>query len=202
LRVAGAKGFPLGADPAFAVAATHALKLPTRSLAAHTPKAQARIAKAIAADYRAARTKLGHAESGPAAEPLRADLTRRLTRAADAYRDVASAAAANARPRYASAAKRAHAAEQGLRDAVRRSIYRDTIHIARARTLPALRRPPAVVPKPTPVPRTPRTPVPTPTPRAPAPTPVPTIVAPKPHPGPMPCDFDCVPTGPEDGGEG
>jgi hypothetical protein len=194
LRVPDAKGFPLGPDPAFAAAANRALKLPARSLAARTAKRQASTAKALAADYRAARSALSRVKAGPADEPLRADLTRWLGRAADAYRDVSGAASANARGQYAGAAKRAHAAERALRGAVRGSAYRDAIHVAPARMLPALRRPPVVTPKPTPVPRSPRTPAPTPVPTA-QPRPTPT------YPGPAPCDFDCGPPEPGDGGE-
>ena len=94
----GAKGFPLGADPAFAAALRRALDLPARSLAQPTPAGQASAARRIAADLRAARAKVARAKAGPADEPLRADLTRRLAAIAAAYGDLADAAAQQ-RPR-------------------------------------------------------------------------------------------------------
>jgi hypothetical protein len=196
LQVPGAKGFPLGPDRAFAAAARRALKTPARSLAARTTKGQASAAAQIATDYRTARARIAHVKAGPADEPLRADLTRRLDKAAHAYRDLATAAAANARKRFASAARRAHAAEQLLRGTVRASVYRGAIDVARPRTIPALRRPPViVVPAPTPLPRSdPPKPAPTPAPR----TPIPPTPTPK-RPKYTPCDFDCVP---RDSGEG
>ena len=172
LTVPGAKGFPLGADRAFAAAIRRALDLPPRSLAQDTPAGQASAARRIAADLRTARTNVARVKAGPADEPLRADLARRLAAIADAYTDLGTAAAGNARGAYASAARRARTAEGALRETLRRSVY--DVRSPRARSIPALRRPPAP-PKPKP------TPVPTPIPRPHVtPTPIPRIPTPDP----------------------
>ena len=151
LDVPGANGFPLGPDPAFAAAANRALKRPERSLAGSTAKAQADAARRIAGDFRTARARLGRVAAGPADAPLVASLTKPLSAAVEAYGELAAAADANGRRRYASAAKRAHAAELALRKAVRTSVYRDTLRTPHAQAIPSLRRPPAVE-KPAPAP--------------------------------------------------
>jgi len=201
LDVPGANGFPLGPDPAFAAAANRALKRPERSLAGSTAKAQADAARRIAGDFRTARARLGRVAAGPADAPLVASLTKPLSAAVEAYGELAAAADANGRRRYASAAKRVHAAELALRKAVRTSVYRDTLRTPHAQAIPSLRRPPAVE-KPAPAP--PVTPDP---PARPTPTPQPTTPTPTPPKGPR-CDFDCgpkpqpTPTDPDFGGEG
>jgi hypothetical protein len=139
--VVGATGFPLGPDPQFARAA--AFKLPRRSLQAKTAAGQAKAARRVAADYRAARTRLARVKAGPADEPLVASLRARLTAAADAFQALATAAEKNARPAYAKAAQRARAAESAVRKTIRASVYRDTLAAPRAHAIPELRRPPA-----------------------------------------------------------
>ena len=180
LAVPGAKAFPLGDDPAFGRAVRRALHVPAGSLRQGTPAGQASAARRIAADLRAARAKLVHVKAGPADQPLRAGLTRRVAAIAAAYGDLAQAAASNDRGAYAKAAEHARAAE----DALRRTLRHNRIPASRARSIPALRRPPAP-PKPKPTP----TPVPTVIPR-PRVTPVATPVGPSRTPDPDHC-YDC-----------
>jgi hypothetical protein len=143
LVVDGATAFPLGPDPRFAK--TTALKLPSRSLQARTAAGQAKAARRVAADYRSAHGRLARVKAGPADEPLVRSLRHRLTAAADAFQALARAADSNDRGAYAKAAKRARAAESGLRHTVRASVYRGTLEPPRAHAIPALRRPPTVV---------------------------------------------------------
>jgi hypothetical protein len=186
LQVHGAKPLPLGPDPAFAAGTARALTLPNRLLAVRTPDGQARVAKRIAADYGTAATSVSKLEPGPADEQLQAELRRHLRAAQHAYRALGDAAAADARTRYATAAKRAHSAELAVRRTLRSSVYRDAIDLARPRTIPKLRHPPSTPATPTPAP-TPN-PGPQPTPR-PGPQPTPTPAPKRPDPGR--CDFNC-----------
>ncbi len=61
-------------------------------------------------------------KAGPADEPLRAGLTRRVAAIAAAYGDLAQAAASNDRGAYAKAAEHARAAEDALRRTLRRNL--------------------------------------------------------------------------------
>jgi hypothetical protein len=148
LVVDGATAFPLGPDPKFARAV--AFRLPSRSLRAQTAANQAKAARRVAADYRAARGRLARVKAGPADEPLVSRLRDRTAAAADAFQALAGAADKNDRAAYATAAKRARAAETRLRGTIHASVYRGTLDPPRPHAIPALRRPPVVVKPPTP----------------------------------------------------